>query len=86
METTHEVKILTEFYNRVITEQKTFEIRKNDRDYQVGDFLLLKEYDPVEREYIEHSQPITAEIIYMSAFEQKDCYVVLGIKVRPEDQ
>jgi hypothetical protein len=24
---------------------KTFELRKNDRDYRVGDFLLLQEYD-----------------------------------------
>ncbi len=86
METTHEVKILTQFYNRVFTEQKTFEIRKNDRDYQVGDILLMREFDPEKREYINHSQPISARIVYMSAFEQKEGFVVLGIKYIPEDQ
>lgn len=86
MQTTHDIKIYTQFYNRVFSEQKTFEIRKNDRDYQVGDILLMREYDPEKREYIDHSQPISAEIVYMSNFEQKEGYVVLGIKVRPEDQ
>lgn len=31
--------------------QKTFEIRKNDRDYQIGDVLVCKEYIPKEDRY-----------------------------------
>lgn len=42
---THDIKILPEFYNDVESGRKSFEIRKNDRDYKVGDYLLLREWD-----------------------------------------
>lgn len=41
---THELKILPEYFNEVTSLNKQFELRKDDRDYQVGDFLLLKEF------------------------------------------
>jgi len=43
---THELKSWIEYFEPVFNEIKTFEIRKNDRDYKVGDRLMLKEYDP----------------------------------------
>ena len=42
----HELKILPEYYKAQKAGKKNFEIRKNDRDYKVGDKLVLKEYDP----------------------------------------
>jgi hypothetical protein len=84
MSQTHRVKLNTKFFDRVISGQKTFEIRKNDRDYQVGDRLSMYPhhepkitftYPGMERRNIE------ADITYMSTFEQKEGYVVLGIKV-----
>lgn len=51
----HELKTWTEYYNAVnhpnIKYRKNFEVRKNDRDYQVGDYLLLKDYNPETKEY-----------------------------------
>ena len=41
----HELKILPEYYEAIINGQKTFEIRFNDRDFRVGDTLLLEEWD-----------------------------------------
>lgn len=41
----HELKIYTEFFNDVLSGRKTFEIRKNDRPFQVGDLLALNEFD-----------------------------------------
>lgn len=46
--TTHELKILPSHFNEVINNNKRFEIRKDDRDYKVGDFILLKEYEDGE--------------------------------------
>lgn len=40
----HELKILPEYYDAVISNIKNFELRKDDRDFQVGDFVYLKEY------------------------------------------
>ena len=42
---THELKILPEFFNAVSSREKSFEIRKNDRNFQVGNWLILKEWD-----------------------------------------
>lgn len=40
---THELKIYPEFFSAVCTGVKRAELRKNDRDYRVGDTLHLLE-------------------------------------------
>ncbi len=40
----HELKILPEWFEDVTQQKKTFEIRKNDRNYSVGDTLVLREW------------------------------------------
>lgn len=42
---THEIKISPEFFNAVKSGAKNFEIRINDRNYQLHDELILKEWD-----------------------------------------
>ena len=42
---THELKILPEYYSAVKEQRKTFEVRKKDRDFKVGDSVILREYD-----------------------------------------
>jgi hypothetical protein len=39
----HELKILHKFCKEIVVGAKSFEIRKNDRNFQVGDILHLKE-------------------------------------------
>ena len=41
----HEVKILRDHYRDVAAGIKTFESRKDDRDFQAGDKLILKEWN-----------------------------------------
>lgn len=43
---THELKTWPEFFNETRGGRKRFELRRNDRDFQVGDELLLKEWVP----------------------------------------
>lgn len=40
---THEIKCYPEYYQPIINGAKRFEIRYNDRDYKVNDYLLIKE-------------------------------------------
>lgn len=40
---THELKLLSQYFNSVEDGSKPFEIRFDDRNYQVGDILVLKE-------------------------------------------
>lgn len=41
----HKLKTLQPYYNEVLKGNKTFELRKDDRDFQVGDRLDLFEGD-----------------------------------------
>lgn len=43
---THEVKTWPVPFEAVMSGKKTHEVRKFDRDYMVGDFLVLKEFIP----------------------------------------
>ena len=42
---THDLKITQEYFEEVIAGRKRHEIRKNDRDFTLGDWLLLREYN-----------------------------------------
>ena len=79
----HELKCNIEYFSRIKTGQKTFEIRKNDRDYQVGDTLILREYNPKNsRTHYGDDEVLVAKVVYLTSYEQKDGYVVMGIEVQ----
>ena len=72
----HELKVTPEHYTAFIDDHKTFEIRKNDRDYQVGDWLYLREW--TGEEYTGNT--MTTHVRYISEYMQKDGFVVMGIR------
>ncbi len=41
----HEIKCKSEYFEQVQQGTKTFEIRKNDRDYSIGDVVKICEID-----------------------------------------
>lgn len=43
---THELKILPDHYREVAAGRKTYEVRRNDRGFEVGDVLHLLEWSP----------------------------------------
>ena len=44
--TTHCLKTWPPLFEDVLRNKKTFEYRKNDRNFHPGDAILLQEYDP----------------------------------------
>lgn len=42
----HTIKCIPPYFDHIESGLKTFELRRNDRDYQVGDTLRLVEYRP----------------------------------------
>lgn len=48
---THELKSWPRFFRPIVAGERTHELRRNDRDYQVGDRVLLREYDPDSQRY-----------------------------------
>lgn len=69
---THRIKIQDKFLARIQSGEKTFEIRKNDRNYQVGDFIVFLRVDGT-------NVGLGKYITYITDYEQKDNYVVMSI-------
>ncbi len=80
----HYLRILPEYYRAVDSGAKTFEIRKNDRDFKVGDIITLQEFDNTEiadciEGYTRNS--VTGVITFITDYEQKEGYVVFSFVV-----
>jgi len=59
-----ELKTWPEYFIAVKLGTKTFEYRKNDRDFQEDDLLILKEYNPETKEYSGHTQLVQVRKVY----------------------
>lgn len=59
---------------------KTFELRKNDRGYEVGDFLVLDEWSP-EDGYVE-AAPLIRQVSYVltAGFGLRDGFVAMAVE------
>lgn len=78
--TVHYLKIKPEYYKDVECGLKTFELRKNDRNFQVGDILMLIKLDG---EGNETDQVCRVKVNYIlkdcPQYGLKDGYAILGI-------
>lgn len=76
MTITHSLKILPQYFAAVVEGRKTFEIRKNDRGFHEGDLVVLREW--TGKKFT--GQAVSKQITYITDFEQKPGFVVMGIK------
>lgn len=60
--TVHKLKLLPDYFDAVVNGIKTFEIRKYDRDYKVGDTLRLYEFDPEKEEFSKLPKTRTCDV------------------------
>lgn len=75
----HSVKIQPHYFNDVLTGRKTFEVRKNDRNYRVGDYIALNEWCDTKKEYT--GRCCLVYIDYLIADEYcKEGFVIMSIK------
>jgi ASC-1-like (ASCH) protein len=75
---THELKCHVEYFDAIEDGRKTFEIRRNDRGFAVGDFLLLRAYDPIADDYT--GLDLVVGVTYITDYGQPHGQVVMGIK------
>lgn len=73
----HELKILPEYFNAVVSGEKTFEIRKNDRPFKKGDLLALNEFNG---QYTGNSCLVYVDYILDNPDYVKQDMIVMGIK------
>lgn len=77
---THNLKLSIDFCGAVLSGEKTFEVRKNDRGFQTGDLIRFIPTDGTsyqKHEISEHTYKIT---YILNGWGIKNGYVVLGIK------
>ena len=78
---THELKILPNYFNDIMFGNKRFEIRKNDRGFNDGDKLILKEWSTLRNGYT--GNEITALVDYIhygnGDFGLAEGYCVMGL-------
>lgn len=86
----HELKCWPEYFEQVVTGRKPFEIRKNDRDFRVGDTLWLREWvlpdDPTCQDAYYTGLDCRRTVTYITDFGQWQGRVVMGIAPLPELQ
>lgn len=75
----HELKIYPKYFDAILSGEKMFEIRRNDRGFCVGDTILLREWDNIKYS----GRELKAVITYM--LDDKfvgisQGYVALGIR------
>ena len=77
---THKIKLQKEFADAVLSGDKCFEIRKNDRGYQKGDMVQFQVMDGFFEVYNPLNK-ITYEITYViNGWGLENGYVVFGIR------
>ncbi len=74
----HILKTWPEFYCYIVSSEKTFEIRKNDRNFEHGDVLALREFDPGSQEYSGEFE--IRRVTYLTDFGMSPGYVCMAIK------
>lgn len=74
----HQLKTETKYFKAVKDGRKLFEVRKNDRDFKVGDYLALNELSADGKKYTGESILLRVLYIVDDARFLRDGYVVLG--------
>jgi hypothetical protein len=64
----HELKCWPPFFGAIKAGHKTHDLRRaDDRDFQIGDQLLLREYDPQAQTYT--GRTLTVKVTYITSAE-----------------
>lgn len=81
----HELKIWREFFKPVADGSKTFEVRENDRGFQLGDEVELKEWDPVSEVLPDYTgRSLSFRIGYVFPIDEKRVvFSLLPLEVKP---
>ena len=84
----HKLKTWPQFFDAVACGVKGFELRKDDRGFEVGDVLLLQEFDPYKGEGGYSGREVSRLVLYkldaasFSGIEKGYC--ILGLGVLPQ--
>jgi Domain of unknown function (DUF3850) len=79
----HRLKTVQPYFDAALNGEKSFELRRHDRDFQVGDLVELREWNQQGKSFT--GREVSFLIIYILDSEQggkyglKDGYCILGL-------
>jgi ASC-1-like (ASCH) protein len=73
----HNLKIENQYFERVLSGEKTFEIRYDDRGYQKDDDIILEEISSDKTGY--SGRKIKAKVGYVCTYQQVRGHVVFSL-------
>lgn len=81
----HQLKCEAKYFEEVCSGQKTFEVRKNDRNFHVGDYLALNELtshpcDGEDKKETGRSALVHVHYLIDDPRFVKEGYVIMGIE------
>lgn len=76
----HELKTVQPYFDHIWAGIKTFEVRKNDRNFKPKDLVLLKEYEPILQIYT--GAEMLVEITYILNIPEyvKEDFIIFQFK------
>lgn len=77
---THSLKTWPEYYEEIVHDKKSFEIRRNDRGFAVGDCLFLEEWDPKTVRYTGRDAQRRVTYVLDKHEGLVDGFVIMGIE------
>jgi hypothetical protein len=73
---THYLKCWPEFFGEIFAGRKRHDLRRNDREFQVGDMIVLREFDPKDG-YT--GLALEAQITYITSVKSPCAYSEIGL-------
>lgn len=80
---THDLKCWNEPFEAMLNGRKTFEWRRDDRGYSVGDTLMLREWHPEANAYSGRAVSVKVTYLLRGAFNIPPGYVVMSVMRLP---
>jgi hypothetical protein len=80
---THDLKTWPRYFGAVMSGAKTFEARKDDRDFEVGDRLMLREWDAETAHYTGAALERYVTYILRGTEHVAPGYCILALGIHP---
>ena len=77
----HNLKTIPPYWTHVFSGAKTFEVRRNDRGFLVGDILSLDEWAPEQENYTGRQLAVRVDYILDAPAFVKEGFVVMSISI-----
>ncbi len=79
----HDLKTLPQYFQAIVDGTKTFEVRRNDRGFEVGDYLFLREWSQ-ETGYTGRIARVTVSYLYAGEWCAPG-FCVMAIVMHPSE-